>query len=138
MGGRRAISFKVKYVTGKVLREFEDVKRSSLGLDLYMWLVYRTFNLREPVTLRWRDLYRQFGAHPSKAGDKATVAHFCEDCLRELKKTKMAWEGFDYGLVRGALVLLPTLPSVPPMIRPVGRKDNKSFVDCADLRDTEQ
>ena len=35
------------------------LKRSTLGLDLYMWLVYRTFTLREPVTLRWRDLYRQ-------------------------------------------------------------------------------
>ena len=50
-----------------------------------------------------------------------TVEEFHRECLRELKKIKMAWEGLDYGLVRGALVLLPTPPSVPPMIRPVGR-----------------
>ena len=40
------------------------LKRSSLGLDLYMWLTYRTFTLKKPVQLCWRNLYRQFGAHP--------------------------------------------------------------------------
>ena len=30
----------------------KGLKRSSLGLDLYMWLTYRTFVLKKPVTLR--------------------------------------------------------------------------------------
>ena len=30
------------------------LKRSSLGLDLYLWLVYRTFTLRAPLRLTWR------------------------------------------------------------------------------------
>ena len=38
------------------------LKRSSLGLDLYLWLVYRTFPLRAPLRLTWRQVYRQFGA----------------------------------------------------------------------------
>ena len=42
------------------------LKRSSLGLDLYLWLVYRTFSLRAPQRLTWQQMYRQFGAHPSK------------------------------------------------------------------------
>ena len=34
------------------------LKRSPLGLDLYLWLVYRTFSLRAPLRLTWRLLYR--------------------------------------------------------------------------------
>ena len=38
-----------------------------LGLDLYLWLVYRTFALRAPLRLSWPTLlYRQFGVHPDK------------------------------------------------------------------------
>ena len=33
------------------------LKRSPLGLDLYLWLVYRTFALRSPKRLTWRLLY---------------------------------------------------------------------------------
>ena len=46
------------------------LKRCSLGLDLYLWLVYRTFGLRAPLRLTWRHLYRQFGVDLSKASDK--------------------------------------------------------------------
>ena len=56
------------------------LKRSSLGLDLYLWLVYRTFALRAPKRLTWRLLYSQFGAHPAKASDKRTVDDFRKDC----------------------------------------------------------
>ena len=41
------------------------LKRCSLGLDLYLWLTYRTFSLRAPQQLTWRQLYRQFGADPT-------------------------------------------------------------------------
>ena len=34
------------------------LKRSSLGLDLYLWLVYRTFSLRDPQRITWRQVYR--------------------------------------------------------------------------------
>ena len=42
------------------------LKRSTLGLDLYLWLTYRTFALRAPLRLTWKQLYQQFGAHPPK------------------------------------------------------------------------
>ena len=90
------------------------LKRSSLGLDLYMWISYRTFALKEPVALRWRDLYRQFGAHPSKAGDKITVARFRQKALRELKKIEEAWPDLNWGLARGVLIVAPSKPSLPP------------------------
>ena len=43
------------------------LKRSTLGLDLYLWLTYRTFALRAPLRLSWRQVYRQFGAHPGQS-----------------------------------------------------------------------
>ena len=49
------------------------LKRSPLGLDLYLWLVYRTFALRAPLRLTWRQVYHQFGAHPDNACDKRST-----------------------------------------------------------------
>ena len=71
------------------------LKRSSLGLDLYLWLVYRTFTLRAPKPLTWRLLYSQFGAQPAKASDKRTVDNFRTKCLRELKKIKTGLAGVE-------------------------------------------
>ena len=36
-------------------------------------MVYRTFTLRAPQRLTWRQVYRQFGAHPAKASNNNTV-----------------------------------------------------------------
>ena len=65
------------------------LKRSTLGLDLYLWLTYRTFALRAPLYLSWRQVYWQFGAHPANVSDKFIVRNFRTKCLRELKKIKL-------------------------------------------------
>ena len=49
------------------------LKRSSLGLDLYLWTAYRTFSLKRPMRLSWKQLYRQFGVDPAKVNDRITV-----------------------------------------------------------------
>ena len=91
------------------------MKRSPLGLDLYMWLVYRTFTLRAPKPLTWRLLYSQFGAHPAKASDKRTVDNFRTKCLRELKKIKLAWPELNYSTAKGVLILHPSTPKIAPL-----------------------
>ena len=91
------------------------LKRSSLGLDLYLWLVYRTFTLRAPLRLTWRHLYRQFGAHPAKASDKFTVHAFRYKVLRELKKIKLAWPELNYTTPPGVLILHPSTPVIAPL-----------------------
>ena len=90
------------------------IKRSPLGLDLYMWLTYRTFTLKGPVRLPWRKLYRQFGTNPARASDNRIVQDFRKDCLRELKKIKLAWEELNYTTVRGSLVLSSSKSPIPP------------------------
>ena len=96
------------------LHVLKAVKRSSLGLDLYLWLVYRTFALKGSMRLSWKALYRQFGTEPSKASDNRTVQDFRKDCLRELGKIKTAWPGLQYRTAQGVLVLSPSLPCIQP------------------------
>ena len=91
------------------------LKRCALGLDLYLWLTYRTFTLRDPLRLSWRQVYRQFGLHPDKASDKRTVLDFRRKVLRELKKIKLAWPGLNYTTAPGVLILHPSTTAIPPV-----------------------
>ena len=92
----------------------KSLKRSTLGLDLYLWTAYRTFALRAPLRLSWRQVYRQFGAHPDKSSDNNTVQAFRYKVLRELKKIKLAWPGLNYTTAKGVLILHPSTPSIAP------------------------
>ena len=96
------------------LNILKAMKRSPLGLDLYLWLTYRTFALKKPLRLSWPMLYLQFGADPGKANDTNTVNNFRKDCLRELVKIKTAWPGLQYRTGQGVLVLSPSLPCISP------------------------
>ena len=97
------------------MNTLKALKRSTLGLDLYLWLNYRTFALRAPLRLTWRQVYRQFGAHPDNASDKRTVQNFRSEVLRELKKIKMAWPELNYTTAPGVLILLPSTPAIAPL-----------------------
>ena len=90
------------------------LKRSSLGLDLYMWLVYRTFVLTHPLRLSWTSLYSQFGSDPAQAGDPITVQNFRRKILRELKKIKTAWPDLKYKTGKGVLILSPSPTPIAP------------------------
>ena len=96
------------------MNTLKALKRSTLGLDLYLWLVYRTFALRAPQRLTWKQLYRQFGAHPDKASDNNTVQAFRYKVLRELKKIKLAWKDLNYTTAPGVLILLTSTPVIAP------------------------
>ena len=94
------------------------LKRCALGLDLYLWLVYRTFPLRAPQRITWRQVYRQFGLHPDKASDKKTVLNFRSKVLRELQKIKLAWPDLNYSTAPGFLILHPSTPTIGPLSEP--------------------
>ena len=96
------------------MNTLKALKRCALGLDLYLWLTYRTFALRAPLRLTWRHLYRQFGTDPDKASEKFIVRNFRQNVLRELKKIKLAWPGLNYATAPGVLILYPSNPAIPP------------------------
>ena len=89
------------------------LKRCSLGLDLYLWLSYRTFALRAPLRLSWRQVYRQFGPNPDEHSHDA-IQNFRRRVLRELKKIKLAWPGLNYATDRGLLILHPSPTTIAP------------------------
>ena len=94
------------------------LKRCALGLDLYLWLVYRTFALRAPQRLTWRQLYRQFDADPAQTPGKRAIQDFRRKVLRELKKIKLAWPGLNYTTASGLLIVHPSIPAIA--LRPCG------------------
>ena len=97
------------------MNTLKALKRSSLGLDLYLWLVYRTFPLRGPQRITWRQVYRQFGVDPTRASDRVTVRNFQREVLRELKKIKLSWSGLNYATAPGVLILHPSAPAIAPV-----------------------
>ena len=97
------------------MNTLKALKRCSLGLDLYLWVAYRTFSLRRPLQLSWRQLYHQFDANPSNSPNKRAVQDFRRKVLRELKKIKLAWPGLNYATAPGALILLPSTPAIAPL-----------------------
>jgi hypothetical protein len=100
------------------LRILKAMRRSSLGLDLYTWLSYKTFSLysqgKQPERLSWTRLYAQFGAAPERSGDKYVVRNFRRDFLRELIKLKLSWPTLAYSAPKGFLEVRPSLPSIAP------------------------
>ena len=91
------------------------LKRCSLGLDLYLWMVYRTFALRAPQRLTWNQLYCQFGPTPNSAATHDAVQNFRRRILREMKKIKLAWPELNYATAKGVLILLPSTPAIAPL-----------------------
>ena len=96
------------------MNTLKALKRSALGLDLYLWLTYRTFTLMRPMRLSWSCLYRQFGVDPAKARDNRIIQDFRKDCLRELIKIKTAWPDLKYSTGKGVMVLWPSRPAISP------------------------
>ena len=47
-------------------------------------------------------------------GGKA-VNNFRTDCLRELKKIKIAWPSLNYATAKGVLILSPSRPAIAPI-----------------------
>ena len=98
-------------------------KRYGPKAASWFWVVRRSRSLpvvglphlRAPLRLSWRQVYRQFGAHPDNAHDKKTVQNFRIKVLRELKKIKMAWPGLNYTTAPGVLILHPSTPVIAPV-----------------------
>lgn len=101
------------------MRILKAMKRSSLGLDLYMWLSYKTYSLyantKKPERLTWQRLYRQFGSNPDMADDHRTIMDFRKDALREISKLKACWPHLNVDTPKGCLEIRPCKPSIDPV-----------------------
>ena len=112
--GEKFFSEIIRHPVPLDLNILKALKRSALGLDLYLCLTYRTFALKRPLRLSWGCLYRQFGVNPGKADDHYTVKNFRKDGLRELGKIKVAWPDLNYSTAQGVLIVWPSKPAIVP------------------------
>ena len=74
--GREVFPRDHRYPVPLNMNILKALKRSSLGIDLYLWMTYRTFTLKRPLRLSWARLYGQFGSDPSKASVPRPVDDF--------------------------------------------------------------
>jgi Plasmid encoded RepA protein len=87
------------------------LKRSPLGLDLYMFLTYRVSYMKKSTFIPLKGLHLQFGA------EYKDIKNFQKKVRRELLKIKLAWPQLNYELKRGRIVIHPSQPSIPPADR---------------------
>ena len=93
------------------MRALKSLKKSPLALDIYLWLTYRMFYLRQPVSIPWVALQGQFGA------DYKVPRQFKAAFLRELKKVLVVYPeakvvAVEAGDAGGALRLMPSKPHI--------------------------
>ena len=95
------------------LRILKAMKRSPLGIDLFLWLSYRTFRLTGASRISWKRLYEQFGSQ-SGPPTQGALKGFRNKVIKELDLLRTAWPELRIERVRTGLVLRPSMPRVRP------------------------
>jgi hypothetical protein len=88
------------------LRVIETLKNSPLGLDLYMFLSWRTFNLKDSVFISWEGLHTQLG------GQYGDLKEFARDCRKHIRRIQAFWPALNVKSARGRLCIEPTSKSL--------------------------
>jgi hypothetical protein len=89
------------------LRVLRVLKNSPLGLDLYMFLAWRTFTLKEPLFISWKTLHNQLG------GQYADMRNFARESKRHLRRIQAIWPELNVKSIRGRLCIEPSSPLTP-------------------------
>jgi hypothetical protein len=95
------------------------VSSSALGIDLLLFLSWRTFKAaettapipREGIAISWEQLHAQMGGqYVGEVGLK----EFARDCKTQLARIKAIWPKLRFETPRGRLVVYPSEPLVRP------------------------
>lgn len=84
------------------LRVLSLLKNSPLGLDLYMFISWRVFNLQKPVYISWQSLQQQLG------GQYADLKVFSRDCRMHITRLQVLHPELNIDFVKGRLCLKPS------------------------------
>lgn len=87
------------------LEAVQAVQSSPLGLDLLMWISWRTFGRKEAVEMSWHQLHKQMGSQTS-------VDEFRRTCLEQMARIKKVWPEMGYASPSGRLLVYPMRPMV--------------------------
>ena len=86
------------------LRVLATLKNSPLGLDLYMFIVWRTFKLEKPVYISWESLQEQLG------GQFADLKEFSRKCRNHINHIQAICPNLNVTFLKGRLCLKPSYP----------------------------
>lgn len=75
---------------------------SAFQLDLYLWLVYRLFYLREPTLITWKQLQAQFGSNTKE------TRFFRRHFLRALTPVRHVYKGANITIAKTGIILRPS------------------------------
>ena len=97
------------------MRAVEALKNSAFKLDVYIWLTYRMFSVREPTRINYLDLMPQFGNdydhdNPEAAKDFRKKLRNAITGVLEVYKAKVETTSHKY------ITLYPSPTSVPRVI----------------------
>jgi Plasmid encoded RepA protein len=84
------------------LRVLATLKNSPLGLDLYMFIAWRTFRLDKPVYISWEGLQQQLGAQ------YADLKEFSRKCRFHIKRIEALRPDLNIAFAKGRLCLKPS------------------------------
>ena len=82
------------------------IKQSSLTLDVYMWVTYRTFSLKTPTFISWSQLHDQMGSQYSD------VNNFRTKFLKSLREVQLLYPSLKAEKERGGFVLYPCVAHI--------------------------
>lgn len=63
----------------------------------------------------WKRLYEQFGSSKAETAGEHAVMTFRVAALKELEKLRVAWPELDCDLIRGSLIIKPSLSRIPKL-----------------------
>lgn len=95
------------------LRVLRSLRRSSLAMDIYIWLVYRIYILRHPMTIPWVSLKNQFGANYNSSRG---LLDFKKEFSRRLKEVLIFYPQAKVEPTQAGLLLKPSPPHIPPVV----------------------
>lgn len=95
------------------LRVLRTLRHSSLAMDIYVWLVYRIYILRNPMTIPWVLLKNQFGANYNSSRG---LLDFKGEFSRRLKEVLIFYPQARVEPKQAGLFLEPSPPHIPPTV----------------------
>jgi hypothetical protein len=93
------------------MRTLQALKSSSLALDLYAWLAYRSHRVsqaKKPAFIPWKQMQQQFGASYND------LDNFRRNTKTALRKVLAVYHHLKVEQVRGGIKLSPGLPLISP------------------------
>jgi hypothetical protein len=87
------------------LRVLSTLKNSPLGLDLYMFIVWRTFKINEPVYISWESVHQQLGTQHCE------IKEFTRECKKHIRRILAINTTLQIKFLRGRLCLFPSYPN---------------------------